>query len=61
MGHDPHHAVFGDRAGGPALRELPLQPAGGRLMQQMALIQQGDQHVDVEQGPAHQRPASSRS
>jgi hypothetical protein len=30
-------------------------------MQQMALIQQGDQHVDVEQGPAHQRPASSRS
>ena len=29
LGHDPHHAVLGDRAGGPAVLELPLQPAAG--------------------------------
>jgi hypothetical protein len=30
------------------------------MMQHMALIQQGDHHVDVEKGVSHQRPASSR-
>ena len=30
-------------------------------MQQVALVKQGDQHVDVQEGPGHQRPASSRS
>ena len=29
LGHDPHHAVLGDRAGGPAVLELPFQPAAG--------------------------------
>lgn len=50
LSHDPHGTLFVDWAGGPAVIKLPLhQPMAGSPMHHMALIQQGNHHVDVEQ------------
>ena len=45
---------------GPALVEIPLQPAAGGCMQYVPTVEQGDDHIHIQQGP-HQRPSKSRN
>jgi hypothetical protein len=53
LAQDPQHGVLGERAGGPAVGLSGGEPAMGRLVLPMAPIQQGDQHVHIEQGNTH--------
>ena len=50
LGHDAQAAVLRERAGGPAVGNLLLQPLGGAGVVHMRRIQQGDQDIDVQQG-----------
>ena len=53
LAQDPQHGVLGERAGGPAVGLSGGEPAMGWLVMDMAPIQQGDQHVHIEQGNTH--------
>jgi hypothetical protein len=58
--HDPHHAVFRDRAGCPAVLYLPCQPIRSGWMQGVGGVEERDDDVDVQKR-AHQMPSSSRN
>lgn len=59
LGHDAQAAVLGERATGPAVADVRLQPRRGDGVVDVVTVVQGDQHVHVEQR-AHQMPSSSR-
>lgn len=50
LGHDAQAAVLRQRAGGPAVGYLLLQPLGGSGVVHVRRIQQCDQDIDVQQG-----------
>lgn len=56
LGEDPQYAVLGYRATGPAVVQLTSQPLRCLGVHHMLCIEQGDDHVDVEQC-AHQMPS----
>src|SRR5271157_4637004 len=49
MTDDTNDAVFGQRAGGPALTSLGFEPAVRGLMTHVSRINEGDQDVDIKQ------------
>src|SRR5258708_4090169 len=55
-----NEAVFGHRAGCPALTDLGRYPIAGATVIDMIAIEQGDKHVDVEKSAPYSR-SSSRS
>ena len=49
LGHDPEHAILRDRARGPAVVKFPFHPVDSGPVHYVPAIQQGNDHVDVEQ------------
>ena len=56
LAHDAQATVLPQRATGPALFDMRLQPAGGFGVMDVVAVVQGNQHVDVEQRPHVRRP-----
>jgi len=49
MRQDPDESVFRDGASGPGLAARVCEPSMRRVMIQVRCVEQGNQHVDVEQ------------
>src|SRR5262249_34349516 len=60
LADDPHEAVLGDRARGPAVLYLGVDPVAGELVIDMVAVEQSQQDVDVQQRASH-TASSSRS
>jgi hypothetical protein len=59
LAHDAQAAILCERAAGPTVAGVLVQPLGRERVVHMISVVQRDQHVDIEQR-AHQMPSSSR-
>jgi hypothetical protein len=55
LGNDAHHPIFVDGDYGPAVLLVLSKLKAGGPVHHMPRIQQGDDHIDIGQGP-HQSP-----
>ena len=53
LAQDAQHGVLGERGGGPTVRLGGCEPAMRCFVMHMTPIQQGDQHVHIEQSGTH--------
>ena len=61
LGDDPHAAVLRQRAGCPSPFDLTHEPLRDHRMMCVVLVEQGNQHVDVEQGAHGSRSPAPRA
>src|SRR5690606_28144636 len=60
VGTDPDEAVFRKRARGPSERRVFTEPLVGAVVKGVILVEERQEHIDVEKRP-HQAPSSSIS
>jgi hypothetical protein len=58
LAHDSHKAVFRQCARSPSRLDLRTQPTSSRSMIDVIDVQEGEEHVDIQQSPTHSGSSS---